>query len=493
MEDAHLDFIEDDWAFFGVFDGHGGDACSAFVAKRLREELTADGCPEDDEAVKKLVFKIDKEFLDSDKTSGSTGTMCIVHKPKTAGDKHRLRVINIGDSRVVLGRRNGEIIDGGGTDEGLTTDHKPDNEIERARIYRTGGTVECKEGNCARVNGDLAVSRAFGDREYKKTGGPGPEDHPVTSDPEFGDFECDDSDFLLLVCDGVSEGDFPNPEVVKLVAKLLEEGKDPGEAAKAVCHEAVAKNSKDNISCMVVLFDGEEETHSRVFNPSSIQELQHKGFKSAYSAMASRADMTLAQAVEQRYELISEDEDPGDDFIEELTKIGKPGGEKGSAERTKWFEAWVQDMPEEEDKMEELLGMLGKGGAKGGGKGKGGAGKGGPSGYAAEPPPEPPREEKKEIVEMPEEEDPSGYSWNQNGEEIQVSFKLSEKATKKDIKVAFKASSIEVLAHGEKLLDGNLDGKVEVDECTWCLAQGGSELQVMLTKKDEAKWKTLLK
>ena len=34
-------------------------------------------------------------------------------------------------------------------------------------------------GGVYRVNGDLAVSRGFGDAEYKKTGGPAPEDRPV--------------------------------------------------------------------------------------------------------------------------------------------------------------------------------------------------------------------------------------------------------------------------------------------------------------------------
>jgi serine/threonine protein phosphatase PrpC len=72
----------------------------------------------------------------------------------------------------------------------------------------------------------------------------------------MGHFTCDKTDFLLLVCDGVSEGNFPNPEVTELVAQVLEETNDPGAAARAVCHKAVEMNSKDNISCMVVLFDG---------------------------------------------------------------------------------------------------------------------------------------------------------------------------------------------------------------------------------------------
>jgi len=146
-------------------------------SNKLRERLEKDGCPVDDAAVKKLMLSVDEEFLNTSQSSGSTGTMCIVHKPEPGSTKHKLRVINIGDSRVVLGKKDGSLVDGGGTDMGLTTDHKPDHPIEKERIYRCGGTVECTEGGgVARVNGDLAVSRSFGDRDYKTTVARGPDD-----------------------------------------------------------------------------------------------------------------------------------------------------------------------------------------------------------------------------------------------------------------------------------------------------------------------------
>ena len=62
--------------------------------------------------------------------------MCIVRPPKTKGAKYLLHVLNAGDSRVLLGRIDGKIVDGGGTDSGLTVDHKPDHPSERERIYR---------------------------------------------------------------------------------------------------------------------------------------------------------------------------------------------------------------------------------------------------------------------------------------------------------------------------------------------------------------------
>jgi serine/threonine protein phosphatase PrpC len=179
MEDAHVIYIKDDWGFFGVLDGHGGAECSAWCARRLKEKLDAEGCPADDAAAKKMVLAVDQEFLDTQQGSGSTAAMCIVRAPTQAGGKWKLHVINAGDSRVLLSRADGKIIDGGGTDSGLTTDHKPDHPSEKERIYRCGGTVEETAGGCARVNGDLAVSRGFGDADYKRTGGPGQEDHPV--------------------------------------------------------------------------------------------------------------------------------------------------------------------------------------------------------------------------------------------------------------------------------------------------------------------------
>eukprot|EP00928_Gymnodinium_smaydae_P072055 TRINITY_DN55492_c0_g1_i1.p1 TRINITY_DN55492_c0_g1~~TRINITY_DN55492_c0_g1_i1.p1 ORF type:complete len:501 (-),score=99.05 TRINITY_DN55492_c0_g1_i1:72-1574(-) len=354
MEDAHLIDLRDDWGFFGVFDGHGGVACSKYVAKSLGEKLLANGCPADDEAVKQLILQVDQEFLDSAQESGSTATMCIVHKPVNGG-KHKLRIANAGDSRILLGRRDGTIVDGGGTDKGLTRDHKPSDASEQERIYRCGGDVQFP-GGVARVNGDLAVSRGFGDAEYKKSGGPAPEDRPVTANPELGHFECDGSDFLLLVCDGVSEGDFSNEEVVQTVAKCLEENDDPAFAAKAVCHKAVARNSKDNVTCMVVLLDGSTSGPEKAieFTPGPLSCMDNRGFMTAYESMAERAGLTLVQAIEKRYlflqDVLKDVNDaakrlnlqPPDDDVSQLKleaeKLGEAPGTRGSAEWNEFFE-----------------------------------------------------------------------------------------------------------------------------------------------------------
>ena len=58
-----------------------------------------------------------------------------------------------------------------GTDGGLTTDHKPDVPSEKERICQCGGHVQEAMGGIARVNGELAVSRSFGDANHKRMGG----------------------------------------------------------------------------------------------------------------------------------------------------------------------------------------------------------------------------------------------------------------------------------------------------------------------------------
>ncbi|CAE7232501.1 unnamed protein product [Symbiodinium natans] len=304
MEDAHVSVMQDTWGFFGVFDGHGGQQCSSFVAKRLTEELRSQSLPADDAAVKSLMLRIDQEFLDAKQPSGSTGTFAFV---VPSAEHITLRVGNIGDSRVLLGRADGSMVEGPGTDGALTTDHKPDNKVEEERIARTGGTVQTIMG-VARVNGDLAVSRAFGDAQHKQTGGPAQEDHPVSAEPEFTTITCDPSDFLLLVCDGISEGSFPNRDVVRLAAQELQ-SKDPEQAAAAVCRKALESGSMDNLSCMIVLLRGCEQaakSAKKELWPGPFSEPTHGAFRKAYAAMAAKAGFSLEAAVERRYTMASQ-------------------------------------------------------------------------------------------------------------------------------------------------------------------------------------------
>lgn len=69
---------------------------------------------------------------------------------------------------------------------------------EKNRITAAGGFVDF-----GRVNGNLALSRAIGDFEFKKSAELSPENQIVTAYPDVDVHELTDEDeFFVLACDG---------------------------------------------------------------------------------------------------------------------------------------------------------------------------------------------------------------------------------------------------------------------------------------------------
>lgn len=100
-------------------------------------------------------------------------------------------VANTGDSRAVLCRAGRAVA--------MSEDHKPDTPSERRRIQRAGLMVAN-----GRVNGELAVSRALGDYEYKGRSDLEAEAQAVTAAPDVRSLPRHPSDeFLVLACDGI--------------------------------------------------------------------------------------------------------------------------------------------------------------------------------------------------------------------------------------------------------------------------------------------------
>eukprot|EP01065_Artemidia_motanka_P036160 TRINITY_DN4406_c0_g1_i1.p1 TRINITY_DN4406_c0_g1~~TRINITY_DN4406_c0_g1_i1.p1 ORF type:complete len:391 (+),score=86.91 TRINITY_DN4406_c0_g1_i1:76-1248(+) len=343
MEDAHCVVMGENWGFFAVFDGHGGDQCSQFVAKRMKEEVSERGKPYSDEAsIRDLVLKIDQEFIKMETPSGSTATFVFVIKGEDG--KVKLLVGNIGDSRVLLSAADGTIRSRGGTDGCLTIDHKPDNPDEIKRIQANGGTIETVMG-VPRVNGDLAVSRSFGDADHKKNESGDIALQPVTALPEVFQYECEGSDFLLLVCDGVSEGSFPNASVCQVAAMALREsGGDPGIASKKVVETALAEGSKDNISCMCVLLHSTEEAKRRQATElmPGFFAYSHDGYRAAYTAMAARAGTTLDDAVTGRIRLVLRDQVPKQDCSAFLEFVAQSHREVTDENLSSLVREWVE-------------------------------------------------------------------------------------------------------------------------------------------------------
>lgn len=71
---------------------------------------------------------------------------------------------------------------------------------EKARITAAGGFVDF-----GRVNGNLALSRAIGDFEFKKSAELAPEQQIVTAYPDVTVHDlAEDDEFLVIACDGES-------------------------------------------------------------------------------------------------------------------------------------------------------------------------------------------------------------------------------------------------------------------------------------------------
>ena len=159
--------------------------------------------------------------------------------------------------------------------------------------------------------------------------------------------------------------------------------------------------------------------------------------------------------------------------------------------------------------MEKLMAAMGKGGEGGeggmdmaalqqmlGGMGGGGMGGGPEADMRAQAQRNQQDQASKNSGEAEGGTDGKSYKWEQTSKygesEIIVRFTLAAAATKKDVKVTFKAKALTVVVAGEELLSGPTFGTCTVDDCTWCLVEKGSELQVMLALAEDVKWATLL-
>lgn len=117
-------------------------------------------------------------------TAGCTATVIMVTQT-------HIICANAGDSRTVLSR--------GKVAVGLSEDHKPQNPQESERIEAAGGFVADN-----RVDGNLALSRALGDFEYKSNTQKKKEEQKVTAEPDFTETPItDDCEFVILACDGI--------------------------------------------------------------------------------------------------------------------------------------------------------------------------------------------------------------------------------------------------------------------------------------------------
>ncbi|KAL0431080.1 UNVERIFIED_CONTAM: putative protein phosphatase 2C 8 [Sesamum radiatum] len=159
-------------------------------------------------------------------------------------------VANIGDAKAVVARSSATDGSQGGSERSnplkaivLTREHKAIYPQERARIQKAGGSVSSN----GRLQGRLEVSRAFGDRQFKKVG--------VVATPDIHSFDLTERDhFIILGCDGLW-GVFGPSDAVEFVHKLLKEGLPVTAVSRRLVREAVReRRCKDNCTAIVIVF-----------------------------------------------------------------------------------------------------------------------------------------------------------------------------------------------------------------------------------------------
>ncbi|PHH68254.1 hypothetical protein CDD80_140 [Ophiocordyceps camponoti-rufipedis] len=234
-------------SFFGVFDGHGGEKVALFAGENIHNIIMKQDSFKAGDYVQGLrdgFLATDRAILNDpkyeDEVSGCTACVSLI-----AGDK--LYVANAGDSRGVLGIK--------GRAKHLSEDHKPQIPEEKNRITAAGGFVDF-----GRVNGNLALSRAIGDFEFKKTAELPPESQIVTAFPdvETHDLTTDD-EFLVLACDGIWDCQ-SSQAVVEFVRRGIAAKQDLDKICENMMDNCLASNSEtggvgcDNMTMIIIAF-----------------------------------------------------------------------------------------------------------------------------------------------------------------------------------------------------------------------------------------------
>mmetsp|Transcript_851 Transcript_851/g.1659 ORF Transcript_851/g.1659 Transcript_851/m.1659 type:complete len:405 (+) Transcript_851:38-1252(+) len=285
MEDEHtvdLDLAGKGVAYFGVYDGHAGQKASQYLAAEMSKRVGALDDPTDAAQLIECVKTADSDFLkkEEDREDGSTCVFCVV-KPFMEEGKQAYEVIavNVGDSRAMIVRQeDGQVI-------ALTNDHKPEDEREAQRINEAGGTVQMN-----RVDGQLAMSRAIGDYQYKRDPTLKQEEQKVIPVPEIQKGTAYPGDFLFVCCDGIVEAMSNEAACACFHEEVEKKGTDLAYACGEVFKLSLKQGSKDNHSALLVQFaDGTGYSQPDEFVAGPFHPYQNdKQYVKAYLADAAK-------------------------------------------------------------------------------------------------------------------------------------------------------------------------------------------------------------
>ena len=121
--------------FLSIFDGHGG----TFVSEYLEKFLPLYYCnpklkpPFSKDYHEQIFKKIQKEII-KNKNGYTSGSTCLLNIMYNYENDLHMNIVNLGDCRMVIVYNNGNC-------KQITTDHKPDDLIEKKRIKSMGGKI----------------------------------------------------------------------------------------------------------------------------------------------------------------------------------------------------------------------------------------------------------------------------------------------------------------------------------------------------------------
>ena len=315
MEDAlaicRFQINQQAYLLLGVCDGHGdqglvSDFCATNLPRVLQDQLRRH-VPEDGAGGngsssldwpaiwKTTCLHVDQQLKDKGMVGGSTAVFALL-------TEDLLVVANVGDSRIILVQQQqqqpqpqstdgleaaveqlslseeNQRVASSSSDKPLTSsttvtvplsdDHKPNLPAEQARVEAAGMKVTEisfeEEGKIITIpkilksEGDMmAVSRAFGDFEYKANTTLGPEEQAVICLPEVRVHVRSEADqYLVLACDGiwdVCSNDMVKDFVIDQVQRRTQTSETVlPEVGDALLLECLNVGSQDNMSVIVV-------------------------------------------------------------------------------------------------------------------------------------------------------------------------------------------------------------------------------------------------
>jgi len=263
MEDSHIAKfdIAPDVHVFGVFDGHGGKEVALYVEKHFVDELVANSSfkkGDYENALIETFLRIDEllltpegkkevsflknsgeesEAYQTDSFAGCTANVALIAKGE-------LIVANAGDSRCILSSA-GRAVE-------MSEDHKPELDSERERVEKAGGYI-----TNGRINGNLNLSRALGDLEYKKNSELKPGEQLISPVPEIKRrMLTSEDEFIVLGCDGIWECK-SNQAIVEFVGQRLSSTSPTSKIVEELLDNILAPDTTngigcDNMTCLIV-------------------------------------------------------------------------------------------------------------------------------------------------------------------------------------------------------------------------------------------------